>query len=160
MVVLHPISGDGDHSELLRLLVDTKLTMQAAIDDTMSRVHPGVTAMLRTWAHCGPKDLLTHFRAHIWDVMQAHSEGIHACISHLERLDSCQRHFVEELGLTEATAFAEHSFAPSVLAYEVWSISGSSASATQTVSRFYHGLRTTLAIQQQLVAAKSCTTTL
>ena len=116
MVVLHPISGDGDHFKLLGLFVDTKLTMQPAIDDTMSRVHPRVTAMLRTRAHYGSKDLITQFKTHIWGIMEAHSGGIfHACTSQLDRLDSCQRHFVQELGLTEATAFTEHNFAPPVL---------------------------------------------
>ena len=65
MVVLHPISGDGDHFKLLGLFVDAKLTMQPAIDDTMSRVHPRVTAMLRTRAHYSSKDLITQFKTHI-----------------------------------------------------------------------------------------------
>ena len=113
---MHPISGEGDDFKLLGLFVDVKLTMGAAIDDIMSRVHPRITALLRTRGHYNAKDLLSQFKTHIWGIMEANSGGIfHACTSSLDRLDRCQRHFVEELDLTEEVAFTHHNFAPPVL---------------------------------------------
>ena len=116
LVVLHPIYGDGDHFKLLGLFLDVKLTMRVAIDDIMSRVHPRVTALLRTRGHYGATDLLTQFKIHIWGIMECHSGGIfHACTSSLDRLDRCQKHFVEEIGLAESVAFIDYNFAPPVL---------------------------------------------
>ena len=91
--------------------------------------------------------------------METHSgKFFHACTFQLNRPDNCQRHFVIELGLTEATAFTEYNLGPPVLRRNI-GISGL-INVTQMFVHFYYGLRTALATHQQLITANSCTTTL
>ena len=48
--------------------------------------------------------------------MEAHSGGIfHAATSILAQFDNSQRHFVEEIGETEANVFLKFNFAPPTL---------------------------------------------
>ena len=48
--------------------------------------------------------------------MEAHNGAIfHASTSHLMKLDNVQRHFLNELGISEAAAFLDWNFAPPTL---------------------------------------------
>ena len=48
IVVLHPISGQGDNFQLLGCLIDVKLRMEAAVDQIFSRAKPKIAALLKT----------------------------------------------------------------------------------------------------------------
>ena len=51
LVVLHPLSGEGDAFKLLGCMVDTKLTMQYAVDAILAAARPKTRAILRTRSH-------------------------------------------------------------------------------------------------------------
>jgi len=116
MIVLHPVHAHGDPFKLLGLLVDTKLLMRNAVDAMLTKIRPRIKALLRTRSHYSAASLIDQFKAHIWGLMEAHSGGIfHAATSILAQFDNSQRHFVEEIGETEANVFLKFNFAPPTL---------------------------------------------
>ena len=116
MVVMHPVLAYGDPLKLLGLLMDTKLVMRMAVDAILSKIRPRIKALLRTRAHYSNASLIEQFKTHIWGLMEGHSGGIfHASSSILEQIDNCQKHFLQELGETETTAFLNFNFAPPAL---------------------------------------------
>ena len=57
---------------------------------------------------------------HVWGIMATHNGAIfHASSYLLQKLDDAQRHFLEELGMSEAIAFCEHNFAPPSLRRDI-----------------------------------------
>ena len=113
MVVIHPMFAFGDPFKLLGLLVDTKLLMLNAVDAMLTKIRPRIKALLRTRSHYSAASLIDQFKSHVWGLMEAHSGGIfHAATSILAQFDNSQRHFVEEVGETEASVFLKFNFAP------------------------------------------------
>jgi len=87
--------------------------MNQAIDKIHSQMRPKIVAILRMRPHYDVKELVHQFKTHVWGIMEVHSGAIfHVSDYLLLRLDNSQRHFLEEIGLDEATAFAEFNFAP------------------------------------------------
>ena len=116
MVVIHPRLAYGDPFKLLGLLVDGKLLMRNAVDATLTKIRPRIKAMLRTRGHYSTESLIQQFKSHIWGLMEAHTGGIfHAATSILIQFDNSQKHFLEELGESEASAFLKFNFAPPTL---------------------------------------------
>ena len=113
VVILHPIRGEGDPFKLLGCLVDCKLVMDQAIDKILSQVRPKRQSILRTKPHYCVTDLINQFKSHVWSLMEYHSGAIfHASDSLLERLDSAQRGFLQEIDVSPELAFLEHNVAP------------------------------------------------
>ena len=113
VVILHPIRGEGDPFKLLGCLVDCKLVMDQAIEKILAQVRPKRQAILRTKPHYCVRDLITQFKTHVWGLMEYHSGAIfHASDTLLERFDSAQRGFLQEIDVTPEAAFIEHNFAP------------------------------------------------
>ena len=113
VIILHPIRGEGDPFKLLGCLVDCKLVMDQAIEKILAQVRPKRQSILRTKPHYCVKDLINQFKTHVWSLMEYHSGAIfHASDTLLERLDSAQRGFLQEIGMSPEIAFVEHNFAP------------------------------------------------
>ena len=113
VVILHPIRVEGDPFKLLGCLVDCKLVMDQAIDKILSQVRPKRQSILRTKPHYCVTDLVNQFKSHVWSLMEYHSGAIfHASDSLLERLDSAQRGFLQEIDVSPELAFLELNFAP------------------------------------------------
>ena len=113
VVIIHPIYGVGEPFKLLGCTFDTKLIMRHAIEKILSQVRPKIRAILRTRHHYSTKDLIGHFKAHVWGLMEIHNGGIfHAAPYLLAKFDSAQRSFLQEIGVSEGDAFLEHNFAP------------------------------------------------
>ena len=116
MIIIHPRLAYGDPFKLLGLLVDAKLLMRNAVDEMLTKIRPRIKALLRTRGHYSTESLILQFKSHIWGLMEAHSGGIfHAATSILNQFDKSQRHFLEELGESEASAFLKFNFAPPTL---------------------------------------------
>ena len=113
IVILHPMHGEGDPFKLLGCLVDVKLSMEPAIDQTVAVVRPKVKALLRTRAFYDLPNLLNQFKTHVWGLIEFKNGAIlHASPTTLQKLEQLQRHFVRELRITEEMAFIDHNFAP------------------------------------------------
>ncbi len=93
-------------------MIDCDLMTQT-IDKTLSQMRPKRQAILRTKLHYCVKELINQFKTHVWGIVETHCGAIfHACDYLLGNLDSAQRHFLNEVGVTEAEAFKEYNFAP------------------------------------------------
>ena len=120
VVIIHPIYGSGDPFKLLGCQVDCKLLMQDAIDGILAKIRPKVTAILRMRSHYSTSELISQFKTHVWGIMETQNGGIfHASDYLLHRLDCKQRHFLEELQISEADAFLNHNFAPPCLRRDI-----------------------------------------
>ncbi len=88
-------------------MIDCKLLMTQAIDKILSQMRPKRQAILRTKPHYCVKELI-----HVWGIVETHSGAIfHASDYLLDKLDSAQRHFLNEVGVTEAEALEENNSA-------------------------------------------------
>ena len=113
LVVLHPISGEGETFRLLGCQVDVKLIMQQAIDKILTEIRPKVKAILRTRKHYDSKDLIGQFKTHIWSRMEMHNGAIfHASDYLLEKIERVQQGFLRDLEISEEEAYLNYNFAP------------------------------------------------
>ena len=118
--IIHPIYGEGDDFKLLGCIVDVKLVMLNAIQDLLAQARPKVKAILRTRSHHDVADLIVQYKAHIWGIFESRNGAIyHAATTQLNRIDSLQRGFLQELGISEETAFLSHNFAPPTLRRDI-----------------------------------------
>jgi len=114
--ITHPQFAEGDPFKLLGLMVDCKLVMDQAIEKVLAQIRPKVKALLRTRAHYSSAQLVDQFKTQVWGIMEAQSGGFfHASTSHLAKLDDVQRHFLNDIEVSEATAFIDMNFAPPTL---------------------------------------------
>jgi len=82
LIVIHPVYGEGDPVKILGCLTDTKLVMDKAIDEILSRIRPRVTALLRTRAHYGEQAMIGQFKTHIWGIMENIMEPFFMLLRH------------------------------------------------------------------------------
>jgi hypothetical protein len=120
IVIIHPQQGSGDNFKLLGCLVDTKLSMQPAIDAIIAHVRPKINALLRTRGFYDHANMFAQYKTHIWGYTEYHNGAIfHAASSELAKLDRLQKHYVHELSLTEESAFMYYNFAPPSLRRDI-----------------------------------------
>ena len=120
LVVLHPLSGEGDAFKLLGCMVDTKLTMQYAVDAILAAARPKTRAILRTRSHYDVPTLISQFKTHVWGLIEIHQGAIfHAAATHLNKLDHLQDSFLRELGISCEEAFIKFNFAPVCLRRDI-----------------------------------------
>ena len=118
--ILHPLYGSGEDFKLLGCMIDPKLTMHTAIDTILSRIRPKMRALLRTRGHYTHAALISQFKTHIWGLMECNNGAIfHAATSYLDKFDSVQRGFLNELPCTEQDAFLLYNFAPPTLRRDI-----------------------------------------
>jgi len=118
--IIHPIQGEGDNFKLLGNLIDVKLLMTDAIEEILTRARPKVKALLRTRGIYDTAHLIMQYKTHIWGITEYQNGCImHAAPSALERIDSLQRGFLNELNISESQAFVEYNFAPPVLRRDI-----------------------------------------
>ena len=87
--------------------------MDQAVEKILSQMRPKIRAIVRTKPHYSTRDLVGQFKTHIWGTMEVHSGGIFHASNHLlDKFDASQRHFLEELGADERSAFLDYNFAP------------------------------------------------
>ena len=57
--------------------------------------------------------MIQQFKTHIWGYIEYHTSALyHATDTVLHRLDRLQKHFLEEIDITEQVAFLDYNFAP------------------------------------------------
>ena len=118
LVILHPTLGEGDPFKLLGCVMDCNLHMRQAIDKILGQVRPKMTAILRMKPHYDTRALINQFKTHLWGILEIHNGAFfHATSTDLARFDSLQRHFLNELGITEMVAFLDFNFAPPTLVF-------------------------------------------
>ena len=87
--------------------------MDQAIEKILAQVRPKRQAILRTKPHYCVKDLINQFKTHVWSLMEYHNGvNFYASDTLLERLDSAQRGFLQEIEMSPEIVFLEHNFAP------------------------------------------------
>ena len=120
IIIIHPVSGEGETIKQLGCLIDMKLTMVPAIDHIVNIARPKIKAMLRTRGAYNIYEMIQQYKTHIWSLTEYHSGAIyHASGTALAKLDRLQVSFLEELRMTEEVAFLDHNFAPSELRRDI-----------------------------------------
>ena len=77
-------------------------------------------SILRCRQYYARHDLINQFKAHVLCLIEGNVGGIyHACDSHLQKLDSMQDDFIEELEICPKKAFMEYNFAPLALRRDI-----------------------------------------
>ena len=73
----------------------------------LSQMRPKITGILCTRRYYSISDLINQFKSHVWSIMESLNGAIfHAANpSILEKLDSCQRHFLQHIGTDESEFF-------------------------------------------------------
>jgi hypothetical protein len=113
LVILHPIDGAGEPFKFLGCMFDCKLIMNQAVDKILSQIRLKVKAILRTRRYYDATELISQFKTHVWGIMEIHNGGVfHAASYLLDKFDSVQQHFLDDLGVSKSNAFLEHNFAP------------------------------------------------
>ena len=120
LVIIHPIQGEGMDFRLFGSLLDVKFTMAPAVQDILDRARPKVKSLLRTRGLYNHAQMLDQYKTHIWNLIEYHNGVLqHACATQLQRIDSMQRGFLQEMHLTEASAFIHYNFAPPCLRQDI-----------------------------------------
>ena len=120
IIIIHPVSGEGEPVKQLGCLIDMKLTMVQAIDHIVNVARPKIKAMLRTRGTYNVYEMIQQYKTHIWGLTEYHNGAIyHASGTALAKLDRLQASFLEELRMTEEVAFLDHNFAPSELRRDI-----------------------------------------
>lgn len=111
--ILHPTLGEGEDFKLLGPLLDCKLSLQACIENFLSKIRPNIRALLRL-RHLHPKaSMLDQYNSHIWSVKEYSNGALILTAPHqLRRLDKVQRWYLHELHLSDTDAFVKYNFAP------------------------------------------------
>jgi len=105
---------------LLGSLIDSKFSMQPCVQDILDRARPKMKALLRTRGMYSHADMFRQYITHIWNLIEYHNGVLqHACDSDLRRIDSMQREFVQEMHLTEESAFINYNFVVPSLRREI-----------------------------------------
>ena len=92
------------------------MKMRGEIEKILEKCRPKSRALLRMQYFLSKAEMIAQWKAHIWPHLE-YGQGIleMACKTQLARLDSFQRGFLNELEISEETAFLEHNFAPPAL---------------------------------------------
>ena len=111
--ILHRLDGFGEVFKLLGVMIDPKLNMGDEIERIKKKVSPKISAILASkWFYDTP-GLIQQYKAHVLSLLEQSAGAIyHAADSHLDVLDSLQRRFLREIGLSENNAFLKHNLAP------------------------------------------------
>ncbi len=111
--IIHRGDPFGSIFKLLGTMIDPKLTMEAEILRIRKKASPKINAILAARRYYDTAGLMQQYKAHVLCLLEASSVAIyHAAPSHLRILDSLQRRFLKEVGLTDAEAFLKYNLAP------------------------------------------------
>ena len=103
----------GDNCKLLGIIFDPQLTMQCAVDELVHACRWKRMTLLRARRFYEVGKMVELWKAHILSFIEYRTPGIyHAADCHLNRVDSLQRGFLHELGLSEADALFHFNLAP------------------------------------------------
>ena len=71
---------------------------------------------MRTRGYYSVSELITQYKTHVWGLVEIHCGGyFHAASSLLDKVDQVQRSFLHHLQISEADAFLDFNFAPTIL---------------------------------------------
>ena len=119
-MIIHPVQDEGMDFRQQDSLIDVGLSMSPAVQDILDRTRPKVKSLLRTRGMYNHTQMLDQYKTHVWNLIEYHNGVLqHACASQLQRIDSMQRGYVQELHLTEASAFIHYNFAPPSLRRDI-----------------------------------------
>ena len=111
--IIHRRHNHGDAFKLLGIWIDTKLTMDVAVDKVVKKISPKVTALLRTRRFHSQAALIAQYKSHILCHLDRCGGAVfHASDTVLLPLDRVQDRFLRELGLSSADAFLQYNLAP------------------------------------------------
>ena len=119
-MIIHPVQGEGMDFRVLGSLIDVKFSMSPAVQDILDRARPKTKSFLHTRGIYNQTQMLDQYKTHVWDLIKYHNVVLlHACASQLQRIDSMQRGYVQELNLTEGSVFIHYNFAPPCLRRDI-----------------------------------------
>ena len=105
--------GTGTTFTLLGVTFDTGLTMEQEISELVNAVSWKIAAILKPRRFFSTAELINMYKSKSMSFLEYRTAGIyHACSTHLDRLYSCQRRFVHELGLSEEQGLLDYNLAP------------------------------------------------
>ena len=120
LMIIHPVHGEGMDFRLLGSLIDVKLSMSPVVQDILDRARPKIKSLLRTRGMYNHIQMFDQYKTHVWNLIEYHNGVLlHACASQLQRIDSMQRGYVQELHLTEESALIHYNFAPPCLRRDI-----------------------------------------
>ena len=98
---------------MLGTWLDCALTLVPCLEKILTKARPKIRSLLRVKHMYSVRDMLGQFKFHVWSIIEFHNGALIMGIPcQVARLDSMQRSFLNELGLTEEEAFVHHNFAP------------------------------------------------
>jgi len=106
-------SSFGSSFRLLGVQFDLQLTMQEAIGECAVEGHWRLSSLLRSRRYFSLKDLALHYKSHILTYIEYRTPAItHAASSHLDHLDSVQKRFLRNVGISSFEALHVLNLAP------------------------------------------------
>ena len=107
------LRGDGGSFILLGVTFDVGLIMADEIQNLCSSVSWKAASILRARRYFNTPELVNLWKSKVLSYIECRTPGIyHAADTHLKRLDSCQRHFLSDIGLSEAQSLHDFNLAP------------------------------------------------
>ena len=105
--------GAGDDFQLLGIIFDSALTMENEVRQLVGQVRWKNQAILRCKKFFSRYDLVNLYKSQVLSYIEYRTPGIyHSCTTYLDKLDSTQKHLLEELDITEEDALLQYGLAP------------------------------------------------
>ena len=106
-------SSFGSSFRLLGVQFDLELTMQEAISECAVEGHWRLSCLLRSRRYFSLRDLALHYKSHILSYIEYRTPAItHAATSYFDNLDSVQKRFLRNIGLSSFEALHQLNLAP------------------------------------------------
>ena len=103
----------GSSFKLLGVLFDVQLTMGEAVAECASEAHWRLSAILRTRRFFSLVDLILQYKSQVLSYLEYRTCAVsHAADIHLYHMDSVQRRFLTNVGLSIVEALRIHNLAP------------------------------------------------
>ena len=113
MHVLSFTDPQGALFRILGILYDPRLTMSNAVSELVSQCRWKIQMLLRSRQYYCDSDLILLYKAHVLSYIEYKTPAIyHAAMTILDDVDSIQRRFLNEVGITEINALLYFNLAP------------------------------------------------
>ena len=116
LVIIHPSDHHDKPFKFSGLMIDLALRMHTSLGQLVSKIRPKSTAILRSRGYYSVSELITQYNTYVWHSLEILCDGyFHAATSLLDKVDQVQRSFLHHLQISEAEAFLDFNFAPTIL---------------------------------------------
>ena len=106
-------SPEGTNFKILGLNFDYRIIMRDAVGDLVGEMRWRVRSILRVQRYHSVTGIINMYKAKVLSCAECRTAAVyHACVSLFDKIDNVQRSFLNDIGISELTAFMDFNLAP------------------------------------------------